>query len=98
MSDNSFYIACVIGIAALLGFANFACAGLTSSERAERLAADVGLANPHVVSKGPAFGVLRGCKESDVALIKVSGQDAQGRLRTLHVCAPWPFGGYTVRG
>lgn len=94
MSDDFplFIVLCVAAFGAML-LANIGCASLASSERAIHAAEDVGVRNARVVSKGPAFGVFRGCSEHDVAVFKVRGTN-----RTVKVCAGVPFGGYTVRG
>jgi hypothetical protein len=76
---------------------NFVCASMASDHRAVQAVENIGLRNVRVVDKGPSWGVFGGCKESDVAKFKVQGTDSYGKQRTIEVCAPVPFGGYTIR-
>ena len=88
----------IAGALVCLALAVVACPRLPSSERAQRTVETQGWTDVREVSRRAAFGALGGCKDSDLALITLRGKNPAGRIATVQVCAPWPFGGYTVRG
>ena len=72
-------------------------AQLPSESRAKQAAENIGLHSVRVTDRSPAWGALGGCKEDDLAKFTVVGYTDSGQQRTIQVCAPWPFGGYTIR-
>lgn len=93
LSTWLFALAAVLAVSLLMA----GCASLASDSRAIRAAENIGLTNVRVVDKGYSWGVFGGCHEQDITKFKLVGTDARGKLRTIEVCAPVPFGGYTIR-
>lgn len=86
-----FVLAILACIALAIG-GNLACAQIPGEGRAEQAARNLGMEQPRVVARKPAWGVLGGCHEQDVTKFTVRGIDG----RQIEVCAPI-IGGYTVR-
>jgi hypothetical protein len=84
----------VVIFAVVFGLGLLASLGLShvpNAERALRAAENVGVENPVVIKRSPAWGVLGGCHENDITKFTVRGTN-----RTVVVCAPL-IGGFTVR-
>jgi hypothetical protein len=86
-------VAALIVVAVLL---NCAAAAIPSEHRAQRAVENIGMHNVRVTKQQPAWGVLGGCHEQDVAKFTVVGTSADGQQHTVQVCAPL-IGGYTIR-
>lgn len=70
---------------------------LTSSAGALRAADNIGMTDTKVISKSVLFVGFRGCSEDDVALYRVQGTDARGKVRVIEVCQGFLFKGATIR-
>jgi hypothetical protein len=81
----------VLGICANLLFAQ-----VPNEDRALRAVENLGLTDVGVIQRSPAWGVFGGCHQNDVTRFTVMGFTAEGKARTIEVCAPL-VGGYTIR-
>lgn len=97
MNSEGFWIGLlIVGFIAVAIVGNLLMAQLPGEGRALRAAQNIGIDHPVVVKRQPAWEVLGGCKNHDVTKFTVRGF-RNGKPVSIQVCAPWPFGGYTVR-
>ena len=90
-------IALFAGLFVVFSLISVGCSKLPNEATGARYLDNLGYSNIRYTGRSP-FAELRGCSDTDVAVLHYSATNAAGRSVKVDVCQGWPLGGAHMRG